>query len=139
MISRHKNIAKLGASGPVTSGRDEVYLAEDTEQGIVDRDPETEDLEETPSASPSGTWSSEGWGIVAALIIALIVLGAALAIILKVGRGPEAGDRSDRPLSVAAASFEYLINPELEQTFRLERVKPELLTRFWIETGVTDD
>jgi hypothetical protein len=122
MISRHKNTAKLGASGldasgPVTSGRDEVYLAEDTEQGIVDPDLETEDRGETPSASPSGTWSSEGWGIVAALIIALIVLGAALAIILKVGRGPEAGDRADRPLSVAAASFEHLINPELDPRF----------------------
>jgi len=121
MIPCHKKTAKLG-----TSGKDEVYLAEDTKQDIVDRDLETEDRGETPPASPSGTWSSQGWGIVATLIIALIVLGAALAIILKVGRGPEAGDRSDRPLSVAAASFEHVINPELDHQSQTTRARPSI-------------
>jgi hypothetical protein len=121
MFPRHKKTARLDASG-----RGEVYLTEDTERDMVDRDLETGDRGVAPPASPSGTWSSKGWGIVAALIITLIVLGAALAIILKVGRGPEAGDRSDGLPTLAAASFEHLIDTELDHNSQTTRARPSI-------------
>lgn len=56
---------------------------------------------DVPVSPSQDSWSSKSWGSVAAAIVALLVLGAALAIVVQVGRGP--GDSESSSESQTAA------------------------------------
>ena len=77
------------------------------------RDLKTEDRDLVPRSAGtlSGSWSTKGFGRVAAAIVGLMVLAAALAIVVQIGRGPVADDAPSGPRSIAILGFEHLTDP----------------------------
>ena len=69
-----------------------------------------------PLSPSQDSWSSKSWGSVAAAIVTLSVLGAALAIVVQVGRGP--GDSESSSETQTAANDSQNRIPALAPEYR---------------------